>query len=71
MNTMRQVLIYQDEENTWVVECPSLPSCVSQGQTRGEALRNIQDATRAFVATLEEDHLPMPEEHVNAMLVAV
>ena len=71
MNTMRQVLMYQDEENTWVVECPSLPGCVSQGQTKDEALRNIQAAIRAYVAALEEDHLPVPEEHFEAMLVAV
>ncbi len=71
MNTMRQVLMYQDEENTWVVECPSLPGCISQGQTKEEALRNIQEAIRAYVAALEEDHLPVPEGHFEAMLVAV
>jgi predicted RNase H-like HicB family nuclease len=68
---MRQVLMYQDEENTWVVECPSLPGCISQGQTKDEALRNIQEAIRAYVAALKEDHLPVPEEHFEAMLVAV
>ena len=63
--------MYQDEENTWVVECPSLPGCISQGQTKDEALRNIQEAIRAYVAALEDDHLPVPEEHFEAMLVAV
>ena len=71
MTMLRQVLMYQDEENTWVVECPSLPGCISQGQTKAEALRNIQEAIRAYVAALEEDHLPVPEEHFEAMLVAV
>ena len=68
---MRQVLMYQDEEGAWVVECPSLPGCISQGQTKEEALRNVQEAIRAYVAALEEDHLPVPEEHFEAMLVAV
>jgi len=68
---MRQVLMYQDEEGTWVVECPSLPGCISQGQTKQEALGNVQEAIRAYVAALEEDHLPVPEEHFEAMLVAV
>ena len=68
---MRQVLMYQDEEGTWVVECPSLPGCISQGQTKEEALRNVQEAIRAYVAALEADHLPVPEEHFEAMLVAV
>lgn len=34
----------RDEDGVWVVECPSIPSCVSQGQTREEALKNIQEA---------------------------
>ena len=68
---MRQVLMYQDEENTWVVECPSLPGCISQGQTKEEALRNIQEAIRAYVSALVDDQLPVPEEHFEAMLVAV
>jgi predicted RNase H-like HicB family nuclease len=62
--------MYQDEEGTWVVECPSLPGCISQGQTKDEALCNIQEAIRAYVAALEEDHLPVPGEHFEAMLVA-
>jgi predicted RNase H-like HicB family nuclease len=71
MNTIRQVLMYQDEESTWVVECPSLPGCISQGPTGDEALRNIQEAIRAYVAALEEDHLVVPEERFETMLVAV
>lgn len=38
------VTIERDEEGFFVVECPSLPGCVSQGQTEWEALENIKDA---------------------------
>lgn len=38
------VTIVQDEDGVWIVECPSIPGCVSQGQTREEALENIKDA---------------------------
>ena len=34
----------RDEDGIWVVECPSIPGCVSQGQTRDEALNNVQEA---------------------------
>lgn len=33
-----------DEDGVWVVECPSIHGCVSQGRTRNEALENIQEA---------------------------
>jgi predicted RNase H-like HicB family nuclease len=36
------VTIYQDEEGWYVVECPLIPGCMSQGKTEEEALQNIQ-----------------------------
>ena len=68
---MRQVIIYPGEDGYWVVECPSLPGCISQGSTREEAVTNIKEAIRGYVAALEEDNLPVPEERFDAMLVAV
>jgi len=68
---MRQVIIYPGDDGYWVVECPSLPGCVSQGRTKAEALANIREAIQGYVAALEEDGLPVPQEHFEAMLVAV
>lgn len=68
---MRQVLIYAGEDGYWVAECPSLPGCISQGKERAEALENIREAIRGYVVALEEDNLPVPEEHFEALLVAV
>ncbi len=59
---MRQVLLYPGEDGYWVVECPSLPGCISQGETREAAIANIKEAMEAYVAVLEEDGLPAPEE---------
>lgn len=39
-----QVTLDRDEDGVWVVECPSIPGCVSQGQTKEEALENIKEA---------------------------
>ena len=57
---MRQVIIYPGEDEYWVVECPSLPGCISQGRTREEAIQNIREAIQGFVAALEADGLPVP-----------
>jgi predicted RNase H-like HicB family nuclease len=38
------ITLAQDEDGVWIAECPSIPGCVSQGSTREEALRNIQEA---------------------------
>lgn len=68
---MRQVVVYRGEDGYWVAECPSLPGCISQGKTREEAISNIREAIKGYVAALEEDNLPVPEEKFDALLVAV
>ena len=40
----RKVLLYRDEDGYFIVEVPSLHGCLSQGETREEALINIQEA---------------------------
>ncbi len=68
---MRQVIIYPGEDGYWVAECPSLPGCVSQGETRQQAIINIKEAIIAYVDVLEEDGLPVPEERFETLVLAV
>lgn len=41
---MRHVLLYQDEDGIWIAGVPSLPGCVSNGNTREDAITNVRDA---------------------------
>jgi predicted RNase H-like HicB family nuclease len=68
---MRQVVIYPGEDGYWVAVCPSLPGCVTQGKTKQEAIANIREAIHGYIAALEEDHLPVPEERFETLLIAV
>lgn len=68
---MREVVIYRGEDKYWIAECPSLPGCISQGKTRKEAIKNIKEAISCYIHALEEDALPVPEEHFDVMVVAV
>jgi predicted RNase H-like HicB family nuclease len=68
---MRQVIIYPGEDGYWVAECPSLPGCISQGKTKEEAISNVREAIDGYIAALEEDHLPVPPERFEAVLVAI
>jgi predicted RNase H-like HicB family nuclease len=68
---MRQVIIYPGEDGYWIAECPSLPGCISQGSTKEEAVANVKEAIRAYIAALEEDDLPVPEERFEALVLAV
>ena len=68
---MRQVVVFPGENGYWVAECPSLPGCISQGKTKQEAIANIKEAIEGYIASFEEDGLSVPDEHFEAMVVAV
>jgi len=57
-----RVIIEQDEDGVFVAECPGLPGCISQGQTRAEAVANIRDAIAGYLASLRKhgDAVPPP-----------
>lgn len=59
---MRQVIIYYGEDGYWIAECPSLHGCISQGKSKEEAVANIKEAIQGYIAALEEDGLPVPED---------
>jgi predicted RNase H-like HicB family nuclease len=56
------VTINRDEDGVWVSECPSIPGCVSQGKTREEALKNIEDAIRLCLEVRAEQGMPLTVE---------
>ena len=68
---MRQVFLYPGEDGYWVVECPSLPGCISQGEPREAAIANNKEAIEAYVTALKDDGMPVPEERFEALVVAV
>jgi len=57
----RVVLEPDLEDGGYVVSCPALRRCHSQGDTRDEALTNIQDAIQGYLASLRGRNLPIPE----------
>ena len=68
---MRQVLMYPGEDGYWVAECPSLPGCISQGLTKDETIKNIREAIQEYIASLEEDGMPVPEDRLEAEVLVV
>ncbi len=56
------VTLDRDEDGIWIVECPSIPGCVSQGKTRQQALENIKDAIEACLQVRAERGMPLTFE---------
>lgn len=64
------VTIDRDEDGVWVVECPSIPGCVSQGATKEEALQNVRDAIKACLEVRAERGMPLTVETHQVEVVA-
>jgi predicted RNase H-like HicB family nuclease len=64
------VVLIEDEDGGFVVECPVIPGCISQGDTREEALANIRDAIALCLDNQPAEgwHLP---ERVEITKVAI
>ena len=56
------VTIDRDEDGVWVVECPAIPGCVSQGKTKDQAIKNIEEAIALCLEVRAERGLPLTVE---------
>ena len=69
---MRQVVIYPDpEDGGWVAEVPSLPGCISQGETKEEVIENVRDAIQTWIEGAQSVGMKVPEETFDVQLYVV
>ena len=52
-----KVVLEACEEGGYTVYVPSLPGCVSEGETRDEALANIREAIELYLEPVEDDYI--------------
>lgn len=52
-----QIVLEKAKEGGYIVSCPALPGCLSQGETKDEAITNIKEAIECYVESMEKDNL--------------
>ena len=70
--TRKFVVVLTSADGGIVAECPSLPGCFSEGETKQEALKNIREAIELNLETREAEGLPTeisPVEIAEVQLV--
>ena len=55
-----RVVIQEDEDGIFVDEVPSLPGCVSEGETRRESIDNVRDAIEVYLESLATHNEAIP-----------
>lgn len=65
-----QVTVERDEDGVWIVECPAIPGCVSQGSTKQVALKNVREAIRLCLEVRSERGMPLTVETCQVEVMA-
>ena len=58
----RTVVLEQESDGGYIASVPALPGCVSQGDTRAEALANIREAIELYIEDCRAAGDPIPTE---------
>jgi len=56
-----KVVLEPQEEGGYTVYVPTLPGCVSQGETAEEAMANIKEAIDVYMESLREREIALPQ----------
>lgn len=56
------IILIPAEEGGYIVDVPALPGCMTQGETREEALEMAKDAIKGYLECLIEDGEPIPAD---------
>lgn len=65
---MRYKIALQQSEEGFSVSVPGLPGCWSQGATEQEAIENIKDAIREYLAVVDDQ---LRGENIRELEVSV
>ena len=64
-------MLVPDEDGYVVASCPALEGCHSQGRTRQEAIGNIREAIRGYVASMQNHGETIPDDDWEVVGVAL
>jgi predicted RNase H-like HicB family nuclease len=59
-----RVVLHKSEEG-YIVSCPGLPGCISEGNTEQEALENIRDAIAGYISVIKEQYAGWEQREVE------
>jgi len=66
-----KIILEPSDEGGYTVYVPSLPGCISEGDTEEEAIENIKEAIELYLEPVEDDMLSMTSERGLVKEIAV
>ena len=65
MNIM--VILDGDEKKGYTATCPALPGCISEGDTKEEAIENFKEAAALYVRAVTKEQLLLAKEKTRTL----
>ncbi len=62
MSLSYRALLRKEPEGGYTVIVPTLEGCITYGETLEEAKANAKEAIALYIASLKDDHLPIPSD---------
>lgn len=64
------ILFWSDKDQVFIAEVPELPGCSAHGNSREEALKNVESAIELWIETAAEFGDPIPESKGRKLMYA-
>lgn len=64
-----RVVLEASDEGGYTVYVPSLPGCVSEGNSEAEALANVREAIELYLEPIEDDGLPSERAKITELVL--
>ncbi|MEE4295586.1 MAG: type II toxin-antitoxin system HicB family antitoxin [Wenzhouxiangella sp.] len=64
-----RVVLQPSDEGGFTVYVPALPGCISEGETREEALANIREAIELYLEPVDDDWVPAQDGEITELVV--
>ncbi|MDL1955872.1 MAG: type II toxin-antitoxin system HicB family antitoxin [Candidatus Desulfofervidus auxilii] len=66
-----KIVLEPSEDGGYTVYVPSLPECISEGDTKEEALKNIREAIELYFEPVEDDLIPFEQQKVEIVELSI
>jgi len=64
-----KIILEPSEEGGYTAVVPSLPGCISEGDTKEQALKNIREAVELYLEPVEDDQTYAPDAEMIEMAI--
>ena len=64
-----RIILEDSDEGGYTIYVPSLPGCISEGDTKNEAIENIKEAIELYLESVSDDIISSTENEIMEIAI--